>query len=106
MASVVSEHQLPQDTPIVYLDANAAFDKLTADERLYAHYLSVASWAGQRIVLRQCSEESETIFDLILALFKGKNVDELKAKSIAAGNSTDNWSDFLQYLSMFLGKFI
>ena len=106
MESVIAEHQLPEETPILYLDATSAFESLTDKERLYTHYLSLASWAGKRIELRQCSFESETIYDLIISLFSGTSVDTLAAKAQAAGVSELAWKRFLQYVAVFLGMLL
>jgi hypothetical protein len=49
----LSQYTLPNDTPVVVLDCQEAFDGLTDQEKLYAHYLAQASFAGGLIVLVQ-----------------------------------------------------
>ena len=60
-----SHYTLPNDQPVVTLDASDAFGGLTERERLYAHYLSRASYYGSLIVLVQTSPEAPHIFRLL-----------------------------------------
>jgi len=46
---------IPKNQPVVELDCTTAFRGLTTKEKLYAHYLSQASWHGGLIVLVQVS---------------------------------------------------
>ena len=45
-SSALSQFIFPNDQPVVALDAKSAFDKLTETEKLYAHYISRASFYG------------------------------------------------------------
>lgn len=49
----LSQYTLPNSTDIVFLDCVAAFNGLSKREKLYAHYLSQASWYGGLICLYQ-----------------------------------------------------
>ncbi|KAI9840627.1 MAG: hypothetical protein M1837_001396 [Sclerophora amabilis] len=62
---------------VVRLEIKSHFEALNEDQRRYAHYISRAGFLGTRIILRQVSPESESIFDLILALHRHANPDEL-----------------------------
>lgn len=73
MAEVVSP-----DTPVSKLECKVAFENLSDNEKLYAHYLSRASFEGGLIVLLQTSPESVPIFLLLQELFGGQSVQELK----------------------------
>jgi dipeptidyl-peptidase-3 len=62
-----------------------------------------ASFAGNRIVLRQVSPESEPTYDFIIALYKASGGD-WKALAAKAGVSEDGLTAFLHYAAMFLGN--
>lgn len=51
----VSLYVLPPETKVALLDCQTAFNGLTDQERLYAHYISQASWYGGLICLIQVS---------------------------------------------------
>lgn len=53
---------LQNDTPVVELNAADAFEKLTDQEKLYAHYISKASWYGSLTCLVQVRIDSLFIF--------------------------------------------
>lgn len=76
MAEIVSP-----DTPVSKLECKVAFDNLSKSEKLYAHYLSTASFEGGLIVLLQTSPESVPVFLLLQALFSGQSMQELKNAS-------------------------
>ncbi|KAL1882739.1 hypothetical protein VTK73DRAFT_1259 [Phialemonium thermophilum] len=88
---------------IVRLEIAKHFDALTEKQKRYAHFISKASFAGNRIVLRQVSPESEAIYDFIISLYKASGGD---FKSIArkAGVDDDGLDAFLQYATQFLGN--
>lgn len=49
------QYILPTSSPVAELDASSAFEGLSKQERLYAHYLSRASWYGGLICFLQVS---------------------------------------------------
>ena len=53
MATDSSLYILPNDTDICLLECQKAFQALTPKEKLYAHYLSRASWYGSMVCLLQ-----------------------------------------------------
>ncbi|GBN16565.1 Dipeptidyl peptidase 3 [Araneus ventricosus] len=47
----MSDYIYPNNTPIIQLDCEAAFNELTEEEKHYAHFLSKAFWCGGLIDL-------------------------------------------------------
>lgn len=72
------------------------FSQLTDKEQKYAHFMSKASHAGTRIVLRQVSHESEAIFDLILDIHKNLKGEYPK--------DTEETTLYLDYVAQFLSN--
>ncbi|KAF2401290.1 dipeptidyl-peptidase III [Trichodelitschia bisporula] len=98
------KHYLADSPPtVVPLGIKPHFEALSEEEKLYAHYISVACFAGTRIVLRQVSPEAESIYDFIITLHNEFNGDweEVKKK---ASVSDEDIKDFLDYAAQFLGN--
>lgn len=99
-----TKHYLADDPPsVVPLSIAPHFNALNQQEKLYAHYISIACFAGSRIVLRQVSPESEPIFDLIIELYHDCNGD-WKALQKQANVPDDDMRHFLDYAAQFLGN--
>ncbi|CAR25670.1 ZYRO0A05346p [Zygosaccharomyces rouxii] len=84
-----------RDAPISMLSVRDYFPQLSKQKQLYAHYMSKASHAGTRIVLRQVSKESESIYDTLLYVhlqLDGNYPDEPETKL------------YLDYFSQFLSN--
>ncbi|EKG11323.1 Peptidase M49 dipeptidyl-peptidase III [Macrophomina phaseolina MS6] len=100
----VLKHYLADSPPtIVPLAIKPHFEALDDQQKLYAHYLSIACYAGTRIVLRQISPESEHIYDFIVTLHRHFNGDWKKAQK-EAGLSDNELKAFLDYAAQFLGN--
>lgn len=82
MDAATRQQYLADDPPtIVPLTIKPHFEALDEKEQKYAHYISKACFAGTRVVLRQVSPESETIYDFIIAVHKscgGKSLNSSK----------------------------
>lgn len=74
----LSYYTVPADTPVSKLEAKQAFDGLSEQERLYAHWLCRASWEGAPICLLQTSPESVPVFLLLQRLFSCQSVPSLR----------------------------
>ncbi|XP_052752684.1 dipeptidyl peptidase 3 isoform X1 [Galleria mellonella] len=92
-----SNYLLPNNQRFVELDSSQAFNNLTKQEKLYAHYLSQAAWNGGLIVLMQTSPESPRIFSLLHRIFIGESLENLKVSALKAGVSEDDFQAFLVY---------
>ena len=87
---------------IVPLEISHHFNALSNSQKQYAHHLSRASFAGQRIVLAQVSPESPVIYNLILALHThcSGNYSTLTSTGI----SSSSIQLYLEYAAQFLGN--
>ncbi|CCF32300.1 peptidase family M49 [Colletotrichum higginsianum] len=97
-------HYLADAPPsVVRLEIEKHFEPLTDKQKRYAHFISKASFAGSRIVLRQLSPESEPIYDFIIALHKSSGGD-WNSLAKKAGVDETQLSYFLEYAAQFLGN--
>lgn len=98
-------HKLyPNDTPFQILDCEFAFKNLTKPEKLYAHYVSRASWEGQFITMFQTSPESPLIFIFFDKLFRSKpTIEQVKNHLREKHSFTD---DDIKGLLVFAGAFM
>ncbi|KAG5813677.1 hypothetical protein H9Q74_012556 [Fusarium xylarioides] len=84
------------EPPAQKLEIKEAFEQLSNKEKCYAHYMREAAFHGSRIIMRQVSPESESIFNLVLELWKACEGDwpSLAAK---ADVNEEALSEFLDY---------
>ncbi|KAL2017819.1 hypothetical protein VTK56DRAFT_1621 [Thermocarpiscus australiensis] len=99
----LSQYQADAPPSVVRLEIEKHFNALTDKQKRYAHFISKASFAGNRIVLRQVSPESESIYDFIIALHRSAAGD-WKALAQKAGVDESGLTAFLQYAAQFLGN--
>ncbi|KAF2735504.1 dipeptidyl-peptidase III [Polyplosphaeria fusca] len=102
-AEAIKQYLADSPPTVVPLAIKPHFEALTDKEKLYAHHLSLASFAGTRIVLRQVSPESEPIYDFIVALHKQCSGD-YSSLAKEAGVSSDDMQAYLDYAAQFLGN--
>ncbi|XP_061754696.1 dipeptidyl peptidase 3 isoform X1 [Nerophis ophidion] len=98
---VDSQYYLPNDIGISALGCTEAFRLLSSQEKMYAHYLSRASWYGGLAVLLQTSPESPTIFVLLQRIFRKQTPAQLEHVARAAGLSSEEYQAFLVYAAGF-----
>ncbi|KAK6529299.1 hypothetical protein TWF281_008476 [Arthrobotrys megalospora] len=101
--SVPSHLLADEKAPVCRLEIQPHFDNLSAKEKLYAHHISKASFAGTRVVLRQVSPESEPLFDLVLTVARHVGNDFSKIVE-AAGVTEDETTKFVEFGSQVLAN--
>lgn len=74
-----------------------AFEGLTKKERLYAHYMSKASFYGSLIVALQTSPEAPQIFRLIHKVHTTQDIASLRKAAFDNGVSDKDFQAFLVY---------
>lgn len=92
-----SQHVLPLETPVVWLDASTAFEGLEDREKNYAYHLTRASWVGSLATFLQVSPESGKLFVLLHKIFRAQSAEELKKAAVAGGFSEDDVNAVLVY---------
>ncbi|XP_050299659.1 dipeptidyl peptidase 3 isoform X2 [Anthonomus grandis grandis] len=94
-----SQYVLPMDQPFVRLEIEGAFNGLSDQERVYAHHISKASWAGGLVTLLQTSPESAPIFVLLHKLFSAPKFkcEEFLENALKAGFTNEEVKAFYIY---------
>ncbi|KAH0839490.1 peptidase family M49-domain-containing protein [Lanmaoa asiatica] len=108
MASLAAERYLADKAPpICRVEVAKSFSQLTEKEKLYAHYIGEASWAGARIIQGQWTPQATSLYDLLILTFStnGKlaNIGALQSKS---GVSQQAFEDLLQYTTQVLHNLV
>nr|XP_057942495.1 dipeptidyl peptidase 3 [Doryrhamphus excisus]XP_057942496.1 dipeptidyl peptidase 3 [Doryrhamphus excisus] len=98
---VDSQYYLPNDIGISSLGCTEAFRLLSSQEKMYAHYLSRASWYGGLAVLLQTSPESPAIFVLLQRIFRKQTPAQLENVARAVGLTSAQYQAFLVYAAGF-----
>jgi dipeptidyl-peptidase III len=93
------------DSPptVVRLEIAPHFNALNDQQKRYSHHLSRASFLGTRVTLAQVSPESESIYDLTIALDKACKGDYKKLVE-ATGVEEEKVRWWVEYAAMFLGN--
>ncbi|KAM9301527.1 dipeptidyl peptidase 3 [Gastrophryne carolinensis] len=102
--SAPSQHVLPNDLPVVLLDCEEAFSLLSAEEKLYTHFLSRASFYGGLIVLFQTSPESPAIYVLLNRLFRAQEPSALRDVALCQGLTEEEFQGLLAYAAGFFAN--
>ncbi|KAH8847934.1 hypothetical protein MCOR27_002650 [Pyricularia oryzae] len=91
-----------QDVQVFQLGIIEQFQRLTDQEKRYAHHMARAAWHGTRIILRQVSPESASIFDFIIELHNScaGNWSSLTGPDV----NEENLQGFLVYAATFLSN--
>ncbi|KIJ60992.1 hypothetical protein HYDPIDRAFT_116493 [Hydnomerulius pinastri MD-312] len=108
MASLATERYLADKVPpICRVEVAKSFGQLTSKEKLYAHYVGQASWAGARIIQGQWTPQATKLYDLLILTFStnGKLADLDVLKSTSGVNQQD-FDNILQYASQVLHNLV
>ncbi|KDQ14073.1 hypothetical protein BOTBODRAFT_33184 [Botryobasidium botryosum FD-172 SS1] len=96
--------------PLCSLDIAKSFSQLTVKEKLYAHYIGQASWAGARIIQGQWTAHAERLYDLLILTFSSASdktkLADLDALKKASGISEEEWVDVLEYISQVFSNLV
>ncbi|KAM9874788.1 dipeptidyl-peptidase 3 [Verticillium dahliae] len=91
-----------QEIQVFRLQVKDQFERLKKREKRYAHHMARAAWCGARIILRQVSPESSTIFDFILELHR--TCAGAWTSLVGPGVSNEDLQRFLVYAATFLSN--
>ncbi|KAH7888205.1 peptidase family M49-domain-containing protein [Phlebopus sp. FC_14] len=108
MTSLASERYLADKTPpICRVEVAKAFSQLTPKEKLYAHYIGQASWAGARIIQGQWTPQGQKLYDLLILTFStnGKLADLVVLQN-KSSVSQEDFENVLQYASQVLHNLV
>ncbi|KAI5997175.1 peptidase family M49-domain-containing protein [Pisolithus albus] len=108
MASFLAERYLADKTPpICRVEVAKAFDQLTSREKLYAHYIGQASWAGARVIQGQWTSQAQTLYDLLVLTFSANGkLTDLEALKQRSGVSEQDFDDALQYTAQVMHNLV
>ncbi|KAJ7278369.1 aflatoxin-detoxifizyme [Mycena rebaudengoi] len=97
-----------RDPPLCSLDVKKSFDQLSPTEKQYTYHLTLASWAGARIIQAQFTPEATDLYDLLIFMFSGTDgkLADLKDLQQKAGLSTEEFEGLLQYSSQALSNLV
>ncbi|CAG2060189.1 unnamed protein product, partial [Timema podura] len=89
------QYSLPNDYPIVELECQVAFDALSNKQKLYAHYLSLASWHGSlavylQITVRTHQEATKAVESISLAFDSDSLSQAFDSDSISQAFDSDS----------------
>ncbi|KAI9339804.1 peptidase family M49-domain-containing protein [Zopfochytrium polystomum] len=99
-------HACDANLPLTRLVVKQHFDALSDDEKLYAHWIAKASWAGARVIAGQASHHSNSLVQMFLDVFSAPrngadttppHIRDMEAYKAATGLSDAAWKQFLEY---------
>eukprot|EP00842_Homolaphlyctis_polyrhiza_P006522 jgi/Hompol1/6871/HPOL_002358-RA len=96
--------------PLVRLEVKKHFDALTPKEKLYAHHVAQASWAGAGIIAASMTPHGPALTSMFLDIFTHKPTRgsaspkpaDMAALKVKSGASDKQWELFLEYAGQVL----
>ncbi|KAG8924473.1 hypothetical protein FRC02_010405 [Tulasnella sp. 418] len=98
-----------RDPPICSMEVDKSFALLTPKEKLYAHFISKASWAGVRIIQGQWTTYAQELYDLLILVFsqKGaKKITDLESLKKRSGVSDEDWILVIEYTAQVFSNLV
>ncbi|KAJ6630797.1 aflatoxin-detoxifizyme [Mycena sp. CBHHK59/15] len=95
--------------PLCSLDVkNPSTNSGRPNEKHYTYWLTLASWAGGRIIQEQWTPQATDLYDLLILTFSGTDgkIADLEDLRQTAGLSTDEFEGLLQYASQVLSNLV
>lgn len=91
-----------QNAPLCSLSVKHSFAQLTEQEKLYAHWLGAAAWAGARIIQEQWTPEARSLYDFLISIFTsadGKATADLGDLKNKSALNEEEWTQILEYVA-------
>ncbi|CCO28133.1 dipeptidyl-peptidase III [Rhizoctonia solani AG-1 IB] len=82
-----------RNPPLCSLTIKESFAQLTEKEKLYAHWVGTAAWAGARIVQEQWTPEAQSLYDFLITIFSTR-LDE------------EEWTLLLEYVAQVFSNLV
>ncbi|KAJ1308969.1 hypothetical protein OPQ81_004652 [Rhizoctonia solani] len=98
-----------QNPPLCSLAIKDSFAQLTDKEKLYAHWVGTAAWAGARIIQEQWTPEAQSLYDLLISIFSsndGQNIADLADLKNKSGLSEEEWTFVVEYVSQVFSNLV
>ncbi|ELU45528.1 dipeptidyl peptidase III [Rhizoctonia solani AG-1 IA] len=100
-----------RNPPLCSLSVKDSFAQLTENEKLYAHWVGTAAWAGARIVQEQWTPEAQSLYDFLISIFStsdGHKITDLVDLKSKSGLDEEEWTLLLEYVAQSFGftKFV
>ncbi|KAH8915505.1 aflatoxin-detoxifizyme [Atractiella rhizophila] len=105
-----SQYIADLEPPFCSLAVKKSFDGLTREEKLYAHWISKASWAGARVIMEQWAPHANSLYDFLILFFTDPStgtifadMEEVRKK---AGVEEDEFRYFVGWTAQVLSNLV
>ncbi|CEL59855.1 dipeptidyl-peptidase 3 [Rhizoctonia solani AG-1 IB] len=98
-----------RNPPLCSLTIKESFAQLTEKEKLYAHWVGTAAWAGARIVQEQWTPEAQSLYDFLITIFStsdGQSITDLADLKSKSGLDEEEWTLLLEYVAQVFSNLV
>ncbi|KAF8709233.1 Aflatoxin-detoxifizyme, partial [Rhizoctonia solani] len=98
-----------RNPPLCSLSVKDSFAQLTENEKLYAHWVGTAAWAGARIVQEQWTPEAQSLYDFLISIFStsdGHKITDLADLKSKSGLDEEEWTLLLEYVAQVFSNLV